>query len=192
MTTTRRRAFVIRRADQLEVLASPVRQQIVATMERLGPCGARELAEHLGREPEALYYHLRKLGSVGLVREAGQRPSGRRSEAVFALPADDISVDPEGRGPRFLEMVARSAGAILRLAERSYRAALRNPSSKRHGPRRNLWVRHEQVRISGGTLAELNRKLDAVFDFLQENDDPGQERFHSLTIALTPETSGDP
>ena len=43
------KAFVIRRVEQVEVLASPLRARMVATMEHLGTCSVRELAEQLGR-----------------------------------------------------------------------------------------------------------------------------------------------
>lgn len=187
MTPTPKRKFVIRRADQVEALASPVRQEIVATMERLGPCAARELAARLGREPESLYYHLRKLVAVGLVREAGKRPVGRRSEAVFTLVARDIAVDPKSRSARFLEMVARSASALLRLTERSYVAALEDPASVRHGPRCNLQIRRHHARLSPRAIAEINRRLDDLSAYVLAHDDPKQERFYSVTVAMSPE-----
>ena len=96
-------------------------------MEVLGPVPVRVLAERLGREPEALYYHVRKLVAAGLVYEVGQRLVGRRSEAVFALVAQSLQVDTETRTPRFLEMVGRSASALLRVTERAYLAALGDP-----------------------------------------------------------------
>ncbi len=182
-----RRVHVIRRAEQVEVLTSPLRHQIVATMELLGPVPVRVLAEHLGREPEALYYHIRKLVAAGLVYEAGRRSVGQRSEAVFSLIARDIRVDTESRAPKFLEMVARSASALLRLTERAYLAAVRDPIAVRGGKRRNLAIRRYHVRLTDKSLAELNRRLDELGAFLVEHDDPEADRAYAVTLAQSPD-----
>ena len=47
--------------EQLQAIASPPRQRLVAALEALGPASVRELAAHLGRSPQSLYFHLRKL-----------------------------------------------------------------------------------------------------------------------------------
>ena len=62
-----RQTLVIRRAEQLASLSSPVRSRIVESLSVHGPSSVREIAERLGRLPESLYYHLRPLVEVGIV-----------------------------------------------------------------------------------------------------------------------------
>ena len=101
-----------------------------------------------------------------------------------------IAVDTTVRSPAFLRSVARAASAVLRLVERTYVAALEEPSSVRHGPTRNLQIRHQDARLRPAAVRELNRRIDAFYEFLVERDDP-EGSSCSLTVALTPGKTGD-
>ena len=53
---------VVERVEQIALLASPARQEIVDTIEALGgEAAVAELAAQLGRSSDGLYYHLRHL-----------------------------------------------------------------------------------------------------------------------------------
>lgn len=183
---SRARVFVIRKLSQLRALASPVRQQILAALEARGPSTARELADHVGRLPESLYYHLRALRDAGLVLETGSRPGSRRDETEFGLPAPVMRVDPDRHTPAWRKALARGVGAILRAAERDYAAAVEDPTTVRSGPRREVLVRCRSLRLSPHGLAELNRRLDTLFEELEcESEAPG-DNFYALTTLVVP------
>jgi len=86
------REYLIRRKDQLHALTSPERRRVLEGLEALGRATVKQLAEHLGRLPESLYYHVRKLGEVDLVVEAERRGSGRRTEVVYAADGGAVEV----------------------------------------------------------------------------------------------------
>ena len=61
---------LIESADQIAMLASPTRMEIVMTLEALAsPTTVAELAAEMGRPADGLYYHLRALVSSGLLEE---------------------------------------------------------------------------------------------------------------------------
>jgi predicted transcriptional regulator len=61
----------ITRLDQMTVLASPVRQELLDVLARMGTVSLAEVAAALGRAPDGLYYHARLLHRAGLVESAG-------------------------------------------------------------------------------------------------------------------------
>jgi predicted ArsR family transcriptional regulator len=76
-----------------------VRSRLVAHLRESGPATATELAATLGTNSGATSYHLRRLESVGLVRDTGEGKGRRR---VWSAPArslwwqqDDLDDDSE-------------------------------------------------------------------------------------------------
>lgn len=58
----------------------------------IAPCSIAELAAALDRPADALYRHIAKLERIGIVVAVGMRHTGRRSEQVYDLVADDLRV----------------------------------------------------------------------------------------------------
>ena len=65
-------------ADALRVLAHPLRSRLLSQLRLHGSATATELAEQLTTNTGATSYHLRKLESVGLVRDTGTGSGKRR------------------------------------------------------------------------------------------------------------------
>lgn len=179
---------VIRDETQVRALAGPLQHQIVAVLEREGPSSARELAIHVGKGAEILYYHLRKLEAVGVIRTVDQRPTTRRPERVFMLAARELVLDPDSRRPAFLTALASLQRSLLAMATRLYARAISDPVSVRKGARRNLCVIQQYGRLRPRDLAELNRRLEAIAEFVAERDDQSVRNFVSLTISMSPVT----
>ena len=51
-----------------------------------------QIAERMGRPASALYYHVRLLEKVGLVKHVGERPGRKRPEALYAPVAPRIAL----------------------------------------------------------------------------------------------------
>jgi predicted ArsR family transcriptional regulator len=167
-------------------MAGPLQNQILATLENLGPSSARQVAEQLGMQPESLYYHLRRLRAAGLLADAGQRATRRRPETLFAVPGRELILDPDNQQPAFLEALARVQRSLLSMATRLYARALRRGVGIRSGSRRNLCVIQQNARLSTRDLAELNRKLEGVATFMAMHDKPDVAPFLSVTISISP------
>lgn len=65
-------------ATAIKVLAHPLRSRLLSALRRDGAATATDLAGVLGTNSGATSYHLRKLESVGLVRDTGDGEGKRR------------------------------------------------------------------------------------------------------------------
>ena len=182
---TPRKTFVIRRAEQLAALSSPVRCRIVESLSVHGPSSVREIASRVDRLPESLYYHVRALVDVGIVLQRGKRKVGRRSEAVYRLVAPRLVIDPKQRSRAYLEALTGTCAAVLRLAERNYRTSVDRGGFTLSGAKRSLLVRRCTARLDRAGLTELNQLLDRVADLLEEHEDSKSSDTYALTIVLT-------
>ncbi len=178
--------FLVSTVGQMEALASPVRHQIHLAMEMLGACTVNELAERMGRVPETLYYHVRRLEKVGILEQVSSRAGAGREEAIYQLKAKRLRVDPSQSSPRFLEAMAKGCGSLLRFAQRSFERALEAKADRRVGPKRVLRIEQATVRLSAGNLAELNKRLDSLCSFLNDADEPSEQKMYVITLATAP------
>jgi DNA-binding transcriptional ArsR family regulator len=85
----------------LQVLAHPLRSRLLGALRTGGPATATTLAATLGTNTGATSYHLRKLGSVGLVEEAdlgrGRERWWRAATEMHGWTERDVADDPDGR-----------------------------------------------------------------------------------------------
>src|SRR5215470_12575557 len=135
----KRRERILSRPRQVGALASPVRQEIVDTLEALGgeaPVAA--LAAQLGRPSDGLYYHLRLLVRAGLLEEVADDGDGRRYRTGGGGRGLRLQYQP---GPTAnARAVERVAAGMLRTARRDFAAAIRRAETVGDGPRRTLWA----------------------------------------------------
>jgi DNA-binding transcriptional ArsR family regulator len=185
-----RKTFVMREARQLAALGSPVRCQIVDFLTAHGPSSVRELAARMGRVPESLYYHVRALADVGLVVVDAKRKVNRRTETVYRLIAPRLVIDRKQRSPAYLEALAGTCAALLRLTERNYRAALKRGGLTLEGPGRGLLVRRGTGSLTQRQLGQLNRLLDRAVDLFGTKRVTETDGNYALTIVLTPSPRG--
>jgi DNA-binding transcriptional ArsR family regulator len=181
------RPIQIRDEDRIRCLASPVRQEIVDTLQALGTGSAAELAAQLGRPADGLYYHLRSLLAAGLVEAAGHRGEGRRREAVYSLPARDglrLAYDPHDAAN--VEAVTEVVGSMLRVAGRDFVSGFRPELAVCEGPRRNLWAARLKGWLTGSELEEVHELLGRVSELLDRPRESAEQRLHSLTFVLAP------
>ncbi len=185
MPRKRSRRYILSDARQLEAVVSPVRHQILRTLSVIGPSTIAELAGHLERSPESLYYHVRALQKVGLVEEVEARGTQGRKEAVFDVIARGIFTDPTQTSTRYIEAMKRSAASLLRLADRQLQRTL--DQQKADGSQRPPTYRSMQYhsRLTPASVRELNKLLDQVGEFMAEHDDPDGSMI-SLTVACAP------
>lgn len=176
---------------QMKALASPVRHQIHLAMEMLGACSIRELASRMGREPATLYYHVNMLERAGIVIRSGVRGVGRQEEAIYELAEKQVRVDMTQRSPQFKNAMARGCGALLRYAERTFIAALKNEATIKTGKATELRIAQVNVRLTKKTLLEINRRLDEVQAYIDEADSSNAKTMYAITICVAPVASGE-
>jgi len=172
-------------------LSSPMRLELVGLFTGPEPLSIADMATRLGRPATSLYHHVGILTEAGVLREAGTRPKGKRFETVFELIENrlELAVDPED--DETARQAAKTMASALRMAERDFNAAFDRDDLVTDGPDRNLTGLRMHMRASPEALVQLNEKLQAIEDLLQEltvaDDEPGpHDQFISLTYLLAP------
>ena len=177
--------LLIQRQDQLRALASPLRQEIVDALQA-SPQGSTiaALAQRLNRRPDSLYFHLRALQRVALVRRIGHTGVGRDRAALYALPDRParIAYPPAKRSGHLAPVL----DAILRLARRDVRRALALPAVRAEGDSRQLWVARARGWLRPDQLARANALLNELFDLLNQSPPAPDTEPIALAFALTP------
>jgi hypothetical protein len=174
----------------ITVLASPVRQELVDTVEALGGAASvAELAEQLGRPADGLYYHVDILRRAGLlVDAAGPRGREGRGERRFGTPARSgkkLSLVYRPGDARNASAVRGVVGGMLRIARRDFDRAL-VAGTIVDGPRRELWAGRGTGWVSDGELAEINRLLVQIVSYLRRPRGGPRQRLISLCYVLAP------
>lgn len=177
------------RPDQLRALASTVRQDIIDTVQALGSASVPELARHLSREPDALYYHVRALLKVGLlVRLPADRIQGGRREAMYATarPERRLQLDYRSGSGEARKALDGLVGNMLRSAHRDFTAASKDPGCVVAGPRRELWAGRSKGWLSGAELERCNALLAELTALLSAVRTPERDRLVALQFLLAP------
>ena len=181
-----RRPYAIRRRDQVEALVSAVRQEVIDTLQAAGPQSAAELARLMGRPADALYYHLRRLVTVGLLVPHGERRRGRRTEVVYDLVGYPLRLDyPRGRDGRTPPTV-RLVAAMLRTAERDFRRGLESHRAVVDGAERTLWATRRHAWLTPAERRRVNRALGELLALLGRSRRPDRGELCTLTFVLAP------
>ncbi len=178
-----KRRYSVRSSAQLQVLASPDRQEIVQTLLGRPPMSVRDLGELLGRLPVSLYYHLRALERAGLVVRAGDRGAGRGKETLYGLPAGEIAIQPERRGRREVAALRKIGAGAFRQAMRLHDAMVAEEPSPRLLRREHL-LAQRTVRLDARGLEQVNRRLRDLADLLQDLEPALDGAYYTVTLHL--------
>ena len=178
--------FVVRRPDQLRALRSSLRQEIVDAVAGGRASSVRELAAMLGRPADALYYHVRLLQQVGLLRSTGRRHTGAREEEIVDVPGRPIALDPQPRVAHHRDAVQRIVASMLRLTARQHSAALLRAQADRGPQGRHQWASRVSGWFTPAERRELFRTLARLNDLIQGRRRTGKRQLHAFTFALVP------
>ncbi|MCA9289988.1 MAG: helix-turn-helix transcriptional regulator [Phycisphaerales bacterium] len=172
--------YRVRSAARLRVINAPARAAIIEALRGRGAMTAAELADAVESTPGAVHHHLGVLRSIGLVADAGVRPSGRRPARLFVLTCDVIEIDP-GTSPALAREKSRAGRRVLQRAARDLDAALTARCDDVE-----LRLTRDLVRLSAADLRTLRRRLDDLHAFLRAADGAEHPHHIGLTIAMAP------
>lgn len=182
----KRNERILSTSRQLGALASPVRQEIVDTLEALGgeaPVAA--LAAQLGRPSDGLYYHLRLLVRAGLLDPLADVGDGRRYRIRGRGGARLRLQYLPGATPN-ARAVERVVAGMLRIARRDFAAAIRRDETVAEGPARALWASRTKGWVGDAELTAINRLLEELIVHLQGGPSPERRQLLSVTWAVAP------
>jgi DNA-binding transcriptional ArsR family regulator len=175
----------IGRAGQIETLSSPIRQDIVDTVDALGSCSVTELAKVLGRPADGLYYHVKALQRAHLLEVSVAIRGGRRETRLSLEGRQFIRYKPAQATNR--AAVLRVVSAMLRNARRHFARGLRAEGAVVGGARRNLWAARTRGGLSRNGLREVNRLLHALLRAFERPKATGSRRdLYEVTFVLAP------
>lgn len=187
-------AHAVESAAQLRALTSTVRQELIDALQALGEASVPELALQLGRPADALYYHLRALLRVGLLRQSGSRQQGRHVEAVYTTVAPEQPLQLRyATGPAADHAALQQlVGGMLRASGRAFARALSDPDCLTDGPQRELWAGRIQGWLTPAGLKRANRLLKALGALFAPGQRPAGSRLFALQFLLSPDARATP
>ncbi len=188
MTQKRKKEIKIRSASQVQVLASAVSIEIIHAIRSSGPTTIAELGPRMGRKPNSLHYHVRKLRNAGFLHETGTKRSGARTQSIYDVTAVAFKYEKAPKDPALRKHANGIVTAMLRLASRSFAwASQRSHTAREFGAHANLLAERHKARLTRAELAEVNKHLRAAREvFFSSNRTCGGE-LCVLTLVLTPE-----
>lgn len=180
--------FLIETPAAVRALCSPIRQEIVDAVVAAGPCTIAALGRHLGRAPDSLYFHVRRLLAVGLLVEREAERHGRHVSAVYDVPGRPIRIAYEGRlakpaGRRSINSVVQGA---IRLGARDFARAVERGHGKASGPGRDLWGGRAKGWVGEAELAELCELVERASKILHGGRPGKGRKAVSFTFVLAP------
>ena len=171
---------------QRKAFVSPLRIELIECLLRSGPSSVAELGEMLGRAPDSLYYHVRLLLKAEILRESSSRPLGVHGEAIYEAVASSFLTHCDPESPESVDTERASLGALLRLTERTYSRALERKTLRTHGKRRELDALRIRVNLDAEARAELNKRVDELFEFLRDASSATGGRATCVTLVHCP------
>lgn len=153
-------------------------------LEQMGTVSVAELAAALGRPADALYFHLRALARVGLVRRAGYRARPGGQEALYRTVARELRLQYEPRNAANRRAVSAIVASMLRLANRDFGRSFQPGNVIVSGPHRELWSLRKVGRLSRAQLAQLNARIRGLVQGVSAPR--GRGRLYAVTVVVTP------
>lgn len=180
-----KRVAVVSKPEQMAVLRSPVRQEILDVIARWGrPLSLSEVGALLGRPSDGLYYHARLLERSGLLASAGTRTQNGREEALFQAVAPQYKLRYPAGAARGSKALLSIVGSMLRLGMRDFRRALAGGKAKVDGPDRDLWALRQTGWLRPQHVRRVNRLIQELADETARNDPRG--RLYAVSVLLAP------
>ena len=153
-------------------------------MTRLGTVSLAELGAVLGRPADGLYYHVRALARLGLVRRTGSRKRGRHAEGLFRAVAPVFAIRYPDSPARRTRTVSPIVAAMLRLGIRDFRHALGDGQTRFEGPEREVWALRSTGWLSAPQLRRVNRLIGELSRSTAQRG-PAR-RLYAVTVVLAP------
>ena len=175
----------VRDPAQIARLESPVRQDIVDTLEAFGgEADIAAVAAQLGRAADGLYYHFDVMTRAGLLQRV-DAAGARRYRIGTKKGATKLRLD-YGEGESGRAAIGRVVERALQIARRDFHAALADGSVPAEGPQRQLWAGRAQGWVDRAALTEINKHLAAIQALLHGPRREGHDRLVSVSFVLAP------
>lgn len=175
------------RAEDIMLLASAVRQELVDTLGSLGgEASAAELAMQIGRPMDGLYYHLELLREGGLVLELPAAGAGERRFRLASKRGQPLRLVYKPDQPGVTAALNKFAQQLLHIAGQDFAAGLDKPGVCTEGAHRELWISRNKGWLNTKDLAEVNTLLVRLGELTSQPAAPDRTHLASFAFALAP------
>lgn len=157
--------------------------EVIATE---GPCSVAVVAEQTGRRATTLYRHVKILEEVGLIRAHSVVPKGRRKETLYHAPRTFLRACTANPSPARRRAIADNLASGLRETERLFRASVESGGAKLTTLERDTHAAFGNTWLLPDELAELNRRLEGIYQFLHEKKRRPGTAWVGFTAVVTP------
>jgi predicted transcriptional regulator len=156
------KVYWITRKDQLRVLASAIRLDILDRLGAQGPMSVKQLAASTGKNATPIYHHLDQMQKVGLVRRASASETRGRPAVVYEAPGELIRLARAPTIPANRRPMARIGHIAASQAGKDYALGFKSAHWQLDGPGRNHWFFRCVMQPSPQRLAKINALLDEL------------------------------
>lgn len=153
--------FWLKKPAQIQALESPMRQEIFDAFTLKGPSSISEIASHLGRSPDSLYFHIKKLLKVGILREKETVKSGRNEWVIYEVPGRDGRLVYERKSA---SSITRVVSGACRLSLREFKEAILSPTAVLQGSGRTVWGGRVKGWLTEQDVEEVNRHMEKIVE----------------------------
>jgi hypothetical protein len=140
-----------------EAILSPVRREIVDSMQKLGPCSIADVARDTGRPADGLYRHVAVLVKSGFLKDAGTRTGRRNAERLYDAAANEFlapRVRRDATGAE-REAIVRTAEALAKSSVRALRGSAASGRIHCEADSRNFTLIHVTSWLTPTRFEEL-------------------------------------
>ncbi|NNE43370.1 MAG: helix-turn-helix transcriptional regulator [Gemmatimonadetes bacterium] len=169
----------------IRALASPLRMEILQTLDPAKPMTIAEIAEQLGKPRGSLYYHVRKLIEIGVVVEAEQRLSGRRYESLYTVAAERLAVGADPASPTGRAASEKLVLSMLRQVGREFQDALHSGDLDEEGEEFQAG-RRQRAWLTPADLEQLQKAFDRIEKICTRREPGGDARLYSVLALVVP------
>ena len=152
-----------------EAILSPVRREVLESMQKLGPCSIADVARDTGRPADGLYRHVAVLVKSGFLVEAGTRAARRNVERLYDAAADDFAAPRVARRASSDERdtIVRTAEALAKSSIRAMRTSAAAGRIHCERDARNFFIMHFTSWLTPARFEELRaltRRMSAILE----------------------------
>lgn len=178
--------FIVRTPAEWRLVGSATWVDIYCALGRGGALTAHEIAARVGRTRQNIYFHLKKLEAVGLVKVVELRPAVRRPEAVYSLVTRRVRLDPPAARSASGGAFSSTYAKLFRATSREFSAAAKSGRLARDGEAREWTVAKGVARLTPAQRRRVRQLMLQIGEIYDEARDATTGEVWTVLLASLP------
>ncbi len=180
--------FITDRIDQINAIKSQVRQQIMEFLVHQEKCTAKLIAEYINCPHDGIYYHLKALEKVNLIRSREVKKNGVVVDRTFELcnKGNRLIVKYKPNNSENVKAIKELASSISKSAIKDFNDGFFHENVKCEGELRNLWTFRARGWLNDDDMKALNLYLWKISDLFQKEKTEDNTHFQSCSVTIAP------